>query len=190
MVGFDRDDSLIYLAVVVPDESLKVHRDGRSGPASGDFSPAFETDAVEVYIDGTFSDTRIPMPPEGLLGLDASKMPALQYVGVPGRVAAYRDPWGANPSLVYAKTRESRTKMKYRREGEITTYEWAIQAYDHFPDKPTRLSAGTRLGLDVAVVDDDTGSALPSFLTWGSPVVTFKGCDAGSLGELILIEKP
>ncbi len=190
MVGFDREDSLIYLAVVVPDKSLKVHRDGRTGPGVGDFSPAFETDAVEVYIDGTFSETRIAMPPEGLQGLNASKMPALQYAGVPGRVAAYHDPWGANPSLVYAKTRESRTKMKYRREREITTYEWAIQAYDHFPDKPTRLSAGTRLGFDVAVVDNDGGSSLPSFVTWGAPAVSFKGCDAESLGELILIEKP
>jgi RNA polymerase sigma factor (sigma-70 family) len=190
MVGFDRDLSVIYLAVIVPDKSLKVHRDGRSGPAVGNFAPAFETDAVEVYIDGTFSDRRIPVPPEGLLGLNAAKMPALQYVGVPGRVAAYNDPWGANPSLIYAKVRERCTRMKYQREREITTYEWVIQAYDHFPDKPTRLSVGSRLGFDVAVVDNDTGSSLPSFSTWGKPADTFKGCDADSLGELILIEKP
>ena len=190
LVGFDRELDLIYLAVVVRDQRLMVHRDGGSGPSSGNFSPAFETDAVEVYVDGTFSDRSIPEPPDGLQALDASTMPALQYVAVPGRVAAYCDPWGANPSLMYAKTRENRTKMKYRRTGELTTYEWAIQAYDHYPDKPTRLFVGKRLGLDVAVVDKDSVLALPSFFLWGPTEGVYKGCNAESLGELVLMENP
>ena len=186
IVGFDRERELIYLAVVVRDQRLIVHRDG----GSGSFAPAFETDAVEVYVDGTFSDRSIPVPPDGLQALDASKMPALQYIAVPGRVAAYCDSWGANPSLMYAKTREKHTRMKYRRTGELTTYEWAIQAYDHYPDKPTRLFVGKRLGLDVAVVDKDSVLALPSFFLWGSTDGVYKGCNAESLGELVLIDNP
>src|SRR5207249_1174752 len=110
--------------------------------------------------------------------------------GVPGQVPAYGDPWGANPSLVYSRTRETRTKMKYRRRGHITTYEWAIQAYDRFPDRPTRLFPGKRLGLDVVVLDKDSAEVPPAWMYWGPPFSGFKGCDAGSLGELILADDP
>ena len=37
----------------------------------------------------------------------------------------------------------------------VTTYEWAIKAYDRYPDEPTRLHSGKRLGFEVAVVDKD-----------------------------------
>ena len=72
-----------------------------------------------------------------------------ELLGVPGQVAAYGDPWGANPSLVYARTEERRTRMRYQRQGDITTYEWAIGVYDSFPDRPTALIAGKRIGFDV-----------------------------------------
>ena len=117
-------------------------------------------------------------------------MPVLQYAGLAGEVPAYGDRFKANPSLVYARTREPRTRMKYRREGRTTTYEWAIQAYDRFPDVPTRLEPGKRIGLEVAVVDKDSDRSKPAFLTWGSPPEVFKGFDAESLGELFLAEKP
>ena len=45
--------------------------------------------------------------------------------------------------------------MTWRREGDLTTYEWAIQAYDRFPGRPTRLIPGKRIGFDVAIVDKD-----------------------------------
>ena len=44
-------------------------------------------------------------------------MPLLQYVGVPGPVSAYGDPWKANPSLLYAQTQQTATRMKYQRVG-------------------------------------------------------------------------
>ena len=51
--------------------------------------------------------------------------------------------------------------------------------------------AGVGAGFDdVAVVDKDDPKRPPFFLTWGAPPVVFKGFDAGSLGELILIDKP
>ena len=117
-------------------------------------------------------------------------MPVLQYVGVPGKVSAYSDPWNANPSLVYARTKQNGNLMKYQRNGDVTTYEWSVKPYDRFPDRPTHLYPGKRLGLEVAVVDKDKNttkaSLPPTFLTWGLPPVIFKGSDASSLGELIL----
>src|SRR5262249_11836266 len=47
LVGYDLQAQLIYLAAVVRDEDLVVH------PAD-----ARRTDAVEVYIDGTFGDRK------------------------------------------------------------------------------------------------------------------------------------
>jgi RNA polymerase sigma factor (sigma-70 family) len=184
-VGYDREAGLIYLAVVVrdADEDVVVH------PSS-----VLHTDAVEVYIDsfcGEGKISRIPVPSgDWRKTLDAAKMPVLQYAAVPGEVSAYGDPWGANPSLVYARTRETRTKMQYRTQGDVTTYEWAIQAYDHYPDQPTRLSPGKRLGFDVAVVDKDSEGGRPAWMSWGDPLKVFKGCDAESLGELDLAGGP
>jgi RNA polymerase sigma factor (sigma-70 family) len=181
-VGYDRQAGLIYLAVVVRDEDNVLH------PASikGADSNIHKTDAVEVYIDGAFSRRNS----EEDRTLDATKMPVLQYVGVPGEVPAYGDKWGANPSLLYSKTRERHTRMKYRRDGDTTTYEWAIQAYDHFPDRLTQLVPGQRIGFDLAVVDKDSPKAPPAWMYWGPTWAGFKGWNAANLGELILAEGP
>jgi hypothetical protein len=180
--GYDTEAGLLYLAVVVRDDE---HVVGWSDSPEAN-------DAVEVYVDGAFSDRRIEEPPSGDWrgDLDASTMPVHQYVGLAGDVPAYGDPFGANPALVYSKTREPHTQMKARRWGKVTTYEWAIQVYETFPNKPIRLESGKRIGLEVAVVDKDRGWSKPAFLTWGAPPSGFKGFDAGSLGELLLCDRP
>ncbi len=180
MVGYDRQAELIYLAVVVPDQHLIAKPDGVMG-----------TDAVEVYIDGTFSDRTLAEPSQDWRQtLDAATMPVLQYVAVPGSVSAYGDPWNDNPSLLYAQSKQTATTMRCQHMGGVTTYEWAIKAYDRYPDRPTRLHSGKRLGFEIAVVDKDDPKLPPCFLTWGEPPVRFKGFDAGSLGELILVDDP
>jgi RNA polymerase sigma factor (sigma-70 family) len=181
MTGYDRGAGLIYLAVVVRDDDPVVTRS----------SSPLENDAVEIYVDGTFSDRTLGEPlSDNWKDLDAANMPVLQYVGLAGNVTAYGNRFGANPALLYGKSREPRTRMKYRREGNVTTYEWAVQVYDRFPDRPTRLEPGKRIGLEVAVVDKDSGRTKPAFLTWGLPPEVFKGFDAGSLGELFLADGP
>ena len=182
MAGYDRKAGLIYLAVVVRDDDPVLKRSS---------SPQ-ENDAVEIYVDGTFSDIKVGGPSwdDFPADLDAEHMPVLQYVGLAGEQPAYGDRFGANPSLVYARSREPNTRMKYRRRGNTTTYEWAIQAYDRYPDAPTRLEPGKRIGLEVAVVDKDSGRTKPAFLTWASPPETFKFLNAGSLGELYLADGP
>ena len=181
-VGYDQNAGCIYLAVVVHDNHTTVHPTSFNGPNAN----IFMTDAVEVYIDGMFSGRNKPEEQS----LDASTMPVLQYVGVPGEAPAYGDRWGANPSLLYSNVQEKRTRMRYRCEGDVTTYEWAIQAYDRYPGKLTKLAAGTRIGFDLAVVDKDSVSAPPAWMYWGPSYRGFKGWDAANLGELLLAEGP
>ena len=186
-VGYDRQAGLIYLAVVVRDEELVVHPQNGQGPDNN----VLNTDAVEVYIDGTFSDRKIPQPSGDWVRRSMRRRcPCSSMWGFRDELSAYGDKWGANPSLVYARARETRTRMKYQRERNVTTYEWAIQAYDHFPDRPTPLVAGKRIGLDVVVVDKDSGKGLSAWMYWGPKYTGFKGCDASNLGELILAEGP
>ncbi len=180
MAGYDRQTELIYLAVVVRDRDIQT-----------DSSNPRMTDAVEIYLDGAFSDRTISEPSGDWTDLlDAAEMPVLQYAAVPASTRAYGDKEGANPSLVYGKISRTATTMKFHREGDVTTYEWAVQAFDHYPDRPTRLQPGKRLGLEVAVLDKDRKPDRSAFLTWGSPPRVFKGCDAGSLGELVLMGGP
>ena len=192
MVGYSEVAQQIYVAVVVRDQEIVVHP-----------TDTMETDSVEIYVDGNFSSEAIAMPSGDWQNkLNAATMPVLQYAGVPGRVSAYGDRWKANPSLVYAKTRQTATTMKYQYDGNVITYEWSIKAFDRFPDRPTRLHVGKRLGFDVAVLDKDKPTAPEkqstilrekrptTFLTWGLPPEVFKGCDARSLGELILTDGP
>jgi hypothetical protein len=144
---------------------------------------------VEVFVDGLRSErkTEHAYPPSGDWrdSFDAKMMPALQYVAVPGDLPAHADRSGANPSLVYGRIERTTTQMTYRSQGSVTVYEWAIQAFDRYPDRPTRLHPGKTLGFDVAVVDKDR-LRLPGDFTWGSAPPPFKGSDAGKLGELIL----
>jgi hypothetical protein len=188
MAGYDPHLGLIYVAVVVRDDEHVIHNPKLQG-AGGEY---LKTDSVEVYIDAAFSNRRIGLPSGDWSKLNAAHMPVHQYVGIAGEVPAYGDPRGGNPSLVYASTGEPHTRMRYRRDeaSKVTTYEWAIRAYDHFPDAPTKLVAGRRIGLEVAVVDKDSGRTKPAFVTWGTPPEVFKGLDAGSLGELYLAEGP
>src|SRR5262249_42030115 len=118
--------------------------------------------------------------------LDASTMPVIQYAAVPGNGAAFGDPRGQNPSLVYGDVRQTATTMRYHREGDVTTYEWAIQAFDRYPGRPTRLEAGKRLGFAGAAGARARGDAPPAWFYWGPPPRKFKGLDAGNLGELVL----
>ena len=79
-VGFDRDLELIYLAVVVPDQTLEVHPDGRSGPSSGDFSPPSRPTRWRSMSTAPFPTGASHHRPKDFEALDASTMPVLQYV--------------------------------------------------------------------------------------------------------------
>ncbi|WP_083713098.1 RNA polymerase sigma factor [Paludisphaera borealis] len=177
MVGYDRETSLIYVAVQTHDADVVVS--GKSQVSS---------DATEIYLQGMLSDQNDSSPASVVPGvLDAAIMPVIQYVGLPGEAPAYNNAEMANPALLYGDTSKTKTKMKTRRhENGITTYEWAVQPFDHYPDRPSRLEPGKRLGLDVVLVDRDRDRKLASWYSWAPYQGVFKGFDARTIGELIL----
>jgi RNA polymerase sigma factor (sigma-70 family) len=181
MTGYSLEKGLIYMAVVVHDKDLVV-----------DNKDVTHTDSVEIYIDGLMSDYVCGEPPTDQTtgALSAAHLPVVQYVAIPGAGPAYGKAGDGNPALMYGKISKSSTTMRYLREGELTTYEWAVQPFDRYPDRPTRLERGKSLGLEVAVVDRDSERNRPYFYTWGAPPVGFKGFDAGQLGELKLVGDP
>ena len=199
-VGYDPKEQVIYLAVIVRDDKLIV---GNAGP--------WDTDAVEVYIDGLHSDTvrALPHEPDWYENADANVAPALQYIGLPGQGPVYgirksegRERSGKdNPILNLGDIAKTKTRMAFRREGDVTTYEWAIQAFDHYPDKPTRLLPGMAIGFDVVVCDKDKPAQTPmaandpeedraSWVCWGPPWRRMKHFDAANLGEIVLGRVP
>ena len=92
------------MAVTVRDDKLIV------GHASH-----LDTDAVEVYVDGTFSDRQHPFPPttEGYYELDPAAVPCLQYVAIPGKGMIYGRRQASNPILIHGTAKETRTRMAY-----------------------------------------------------------------------------
>jgi Tol biopolymer transport system component len=199
-VGYDPKEQVIYLAVIVRDDQLIV---GNTSPMDGD--------SIEVYIDGLHTNTIFPFPqdPSWSENMDAGEPPVLQYIGIPGKGPVYgvRKSAGQersgedNPILNLGDIKKTKTRMAFRRAGDVTTYEWAIQAFDHYPDKPTKLLPGVQIGFDVVVSDKDKPAQTPqanndpeedraSWVCWGPPWRRLKYFDAGNLGEIVLGRAP
>ena len=175
MVGYetnvDLEYDLVYVAVVVRDDKLVAR-----------FDHYLTTDATEVYVDGAHAEKRLPDLPGAKF--DASQMAALQFAAVPGDGPAYGSPDG-NPSMFGEGVEETHARMAYSRNGDLTVYEFAIQPYDRYPDRPTVLLPGKRIGFDVAVVDKDSDTDKPSWVCWG-PLTGSKFFNADTLGDLII----
>ncbi len=88
-----------------------------------------------------------------------------------------------SPLVLAGDVKRTGTKVAYRRVGNVTTYEWAIQPFDRYP-LPTHQvgGSGSGLGSMCAVVDKDApslagtkgDSSLPGS-TGGPPVVGDEG---------------
>src|SRR3954466_7879382 len=101
--------------------------------------------------------------PENALGKEVL-LPVLQYVGLPDctgpvygvvRAAAKERLVEQNPVLAFGDITKTKTRMAYRRKGDVTSYEWALQAFDQYPDRHTRLMPGVQVGFDLVVCDRD-----------------------------------
>jgi RNA polymerase sigma factor (sigma-70 family) len=189
-VGYDPEEQLIYLAVIVRDDKLVLGH-----------SSHLDTDAIEVYVDGRHTERQIPFPDsdEAFYALDPAGVPVMQYVGIPGKGMIYGRRQASNPILIHGEAKKTRTRMAYSRKGDVTTYEWAIQVFDRYPDMPTRLELGVRIGFDVAINDKDVPATSPgglndpradraAWIYWGPQWRGIKVLDAGALGELILVK--
>jgi len=171
MVGYDREKNLIFVAVRVQDDSL-VHGGGNP----------WQNDACEVYVDGDNSGGRAEA-----MNVPASQLPALQYVGIPGK-----GNYGIskkNPAMYGGDISLTKTQYAFSREGDVTIYEWAIEPYDKYPDSPTKLVPGKRLGFDVVIADKDAGASTSAWICWAG-LGAIKFCNADLLGDLVLVEKP
>jgi hypothetical protein len=192
MAGYEPEEQILYLAVIVRDDKLIV----------GNTSD-LDTDSVEVFVDGLRSDRRIARPPGDSnwhenIGL--SELPVQQYIAIPGEGKVYGMGYGTNPILISGDLKTSQTRMAYRRRGDVTTYEWAIRVFDQYPDKPTRLEPGKRIGFDLAISDRDVPAMVPdaqallqepeenrrTWLYWNPTWDGMKVLNASSLGELVL----
>lgn len=105
------------------------------------------TDATEVYVNG---DDEWPM----------------QYAVVPGGGGSYNN-GSPNPHLYQGDIHETRTRVAYGRRGDVTVYEWAIEAFDEYPERPMQLTPGRKLLFDVVAVDRDPGEDGHGFVAWG-----------------------
>jgi hypothetical protein len=199
-VGYDPKEQVIYMAVIVRDDQL----------VEGHTSP-WDTDSVEVYLNGLHSETirDFPQIPNWDENMDAGEAPVLQYIGLPGKGPVYgvRKSAGQertgedNPILSLGDIKKTKTRMAFRREGDVTTYEWALQAFDHYPDKPTPLLPGVQIGFDLVVCDKDKPAQTPlaandpeedrqAWVSWGPPWRRLKYFDAANLGEIVLGRAP
>ena len=188
-VGYDVKEQVILLAIIVRDDALVVGN-----------KSAFDTDAVEIFIDGLRSNKQTARPSgDWDLLLKAEAMAALQYVGAPGKGPVYKNKSDLNVVLQYGEISKTKTKMAWSRKGDVTIYEWAVQPVDSYPDKPSKLEPGKRIGFELAVIDRDVpapeagaspAADRPAWLCWGLPPRMFKGFDAENLGELVLSETP
>ena len=185
--GYDPKEQLVFLAVIVRDDKLVI---GHASP--------WDTDAVEVYVDGLHSDRLVPVPAtEEAFESGLAGFPVQQYVGIAGKGRIYGLRQVTNPAVIGGDVRKTRTKMAYSRKGDVTIYEWAIQVFDRYDDKPTKLEPGKKIGFDIAVADRDIpettekGLALPrsersAWIYWGPQWHGQKTYDAGSIGTMIL----
>ena len=187
-VGYDPREQLIYLAVIVRDDKLIVGN-----------TSYLDTDAVEVYVDGAHDELNIPVPPKApwYEHYDLSNIPVQQYVAIPGAGKVYGTKYDTNPVLLAGDLKKTKTRMAYRREGDVTTYEWAIQPFDRYPSEPTELVPGKRIGFELAVADRDVPAKTPqamneaeedrlAWIYWGPEYAGMKVFNAGNLGELVL----
>jgi len=191
-VGYDPSEQVLYLGVIVRDDKLVIgHRN------------YLDSDAIEVYVDGLNSKKDVPFPvPNGPDAMhwwdftDLSTMPVHQYVAIPSPGPVYGTKYQTNPILMAGDLKRTKTRMAFRREGDVTIYEWAIQPFDIYPDQPTRLEPGKRIGFDLAIVDRDSpmqtpvGSEpeedRPAFIYWGPKWNGMKAIQSSTLGELVL----
>lgn len=175
MVGFSPLNNLIYLAVRVRDDALVV--------GSG-----FEnTDACEVFVDGLNSHRKVTPISEG----SASDLPVMQHLMFPpggsfGPVSGTADK-SANPRILFGDITKTSTKGAYARKGDIHIYEWAIEAFDHYPDSPTKLEIGKTIGFDVVAVDKDSETDNAAWVCWGQ-FGGGKQFNADRLGDLVLVK--
>lgn len=159
MVGYDANVDLVYLGVEVRD-------DVNYNPPGPNH---LQSDGLEIYVSG--------------LAGDAPGQQPTKYVMVPGdhQFVGFQ----GSPALRNGVIGRTRTRSVWRRQGDITTYEWQIDVFDR-PGQRTDLIAGDVIGFDAVIVDHDgPRSGNPAWVPWG-PAVGNKWTGNDRIGRLLL----
>jgi len=182
MAGYSPSENLLYLAVIVRDDSLTRGNLRFSGSQA-----VFATDGCEIYVEGTrrrrVSSSRSPSP---------ERTGVLQYILCPP--GGTYDMTGAdastlpNPSLSGGNIENTRTRGAFSRNGDISVFEWAIETYDRYPNTPARLIPGRTIGIDV-VINDYDGSGVSAWVSW-SEYKPMKFANGDALGEILIADDP
>ncbi len=179
MVGYNLATNFLHVAVVVRDD-VQANGFGYSS-----------VDGCEIYTEGKRKG-RVVTPERGV-GFDATKMAAIQYVqATPGGSYDRERPGAPKPvafRMAGGDVTKTRTSCAVSREGNITIYEWAVELFEHYPDQPTTLEKGMKIGLDVIINDSDTSDERPrerpAWVGW-SKYKPYKFFNADTLGEVTL----
>lgn len=191
MVGYNPDEQLLYVSVIVRDDKVVIGHDSDR-----------DTDAIELYVDGLRSRRTYPSPGERnrlwYEKADLRGLPVQQYCAIPGDGPIYGSSKKSNPLLIAGELEKTRTTMAFTQSDGILVYEWAVQVFDQYPDRATRLEPGKRIGFEIVVVDKDVPLVGPvddepeihrrAWVYWGPNWSGTKVLDAGSLGEIVLGE--
>ncbi|QDV34094.1 sugar-binding protein [Tautonia plasticadhaerens] len=183
-VGYSPGEQLLYVAVIVRDDALIASSTSN-----------MTTDAVELFVDGLRGDRQVAHREDIAL----PEIPVQQYIAIPGDGPVYGLPEPNNPVLTGGDVTQTKTRMAFHRDEDVTIYEWAIQVFDRYPDRPTTLEPGKRIGFDVSVADEDLeeGEVGPGGATqmnrldwiyWGPQWNGVKHLNADLLGELVFEE--
>ena len=183
MVGYNRVTQVVYVAYDVRDDShVPVHPD-----PDGWFA---EIDATEVYFDATHAERDHRWHERS----GPAHLAAMCYGGVAHTGGAYQtktnNPWGDNPIIYYGRLENTHARMKWRRDGDRTTYEFAVQIYDHFP-RLGEIKPDKRIGFDAVIVDMDLNDGKitdhAAWIPFGKPQGA-KYFDASSLADLVFVK--
>ena len=161
-VGYNEEANLLYVAVEVVDDDIVVGNHQSS------------TDACEIWVYGG----------EGSTSFSHHYLPMYSMVPGYGRPGPQYD---ANPGLINRSISQTFTKGAHSRTGNVTVYEWAVEVFDSFPDRPVYLTPGRRIPFDVAVVDKDNNGYSPAWVYW-APGGWTGGEIGGHLGTLAIGE--
>ena len=164
MVGYNKDQSILYVAVQVRDDFIEVVPDEPS---------IWNQDACAIYIS---TDQQQRFTPDNDIHLI--------YVMVPGdsKWTANQD---GNPALNKCDTDQSGMKASYTVHDHMVTYEFSIPLYESYPDKRLVVQPGSTINFDMMLSDaDESGGA--NFIWW-TPYGGKSG-RPGALGYLTFLE--
>ncbi len=161
MVGYSLEEQLIYVAIRVRDDRIRV----------GGWST--NTDACEVFLGRGTLPFQYMLCPEGG-----------SYRGGSNPSLTHDDLGGDLP------INKTRSRGAFGRVGDVTVYEWALELLGTSLEDSLPLDRGMAIDFDVVAVDKDTEDGNPAYVSWNllPPKGASKRGDPALQGKLVLVK--